>query len=145
MKLSPHNHCESPLTGSTIATMMDKAKALGRTHFAYTDNGHLSSCLKTYALAKKKGLKFIPGLEIYFKDTACDIINGTSASRCQSSAGPAALRPQGYASEGVVRPVYGGLVAALPGDTGSRLGVRALGRETGDTGDLLQLVVGDDE
>ena len=83
MKLSPHTHCESPLTGSTISTMVDKAKALGRTHFAYTDHGHLSSALKTYGIVKKKGLKFIPGIEIYFKDTLCPIIAGSSATRCK--------------------------------------------------------------
>lgn len=83
MKVSPHTHVESPLTGSTIANMVARAKELGRTHFAYTDHGHLSSCLKTYGLAKKKGLKFIPGLEFYFKDIACDIIGGTPADRCK--------------------------------------------------------------
>ena len=83
MKASLHNHCESPLTGSTIATMVDKAKALGRTHFAYTDLGHLSSALKTYSIAKKKGLKFIPGLELYFKDISCPIISGSTATRCK--------------------------------------------------------------
>lgn len=82
-KLSPHTHVESPLTGSTIATMVDRAKALGRTHFSYTDHGHLSSCLKTYKQAKAKGLKFIPGLEIYFKDTSCPILSGTIANRCK--------------------------------------------------------------
>src|SRR5271170_4484095 len=83
MKCSPHTHCESPLTGSTIATMVDRAKELGRTYFAYTDHGHLSSCLKTYSKAKEKGLKFIPGLEIYFKDVACPFVSGTQANRCK--------------------------------------------------------------
>lgn len=83
MKLSIHTHCESPLTGSTVANMVDRATALGRTHFTYTDHGHLSSCLKTYSLAKKKGLKFIPGLEIYFKDSTCPIVSGTTANRCK--------------------------------------------------------------
>jgi DNA polymerase III alpha subunit len=62
MKVSPHTHAESPLTGSTLAAMVKKAKDLGRTHFAYTDQGHLSSALKAYGQAKKAGLKFIPGI-----------------------------------------------------------------------------------
>lgn len=83
MKCSPHTHVESPLTGSTVANMLKRAKDLGRTHFSYTDQGHLSSCLKSYLRAKKAGLKFIPGIEVYFKDDKCPIIAGTPASRCK--------------------------------------------------------------
>lgn len=83
MKISPHTHAESPLTGSTLKVLIDRAKALGRTHFAYTDHGHLSSCLKAYSMAKKSGLKFIPGMEIYFKDTSCPFVSATSANRCK--------------------------------------------------------------
>lgn len=83
MKISPHTHAESPLTGSTLATLVKTAKSLGRTHFAYTDHGHLSSALKAYNQAKKEGLKFIPGIEIYFKDTACPFVAGTEADRCK--------------------------------------------------------------
>lgn len=93
MKVSPHCHVESHLTGSTIANMIGRAKELGRTHFAYTDHGHLSSALKAYNLCKadkkskvehlKKELKFIPGLEIYFKDSECPILAGTPANRCK--------------------------------------------------------------
>lgn len=83
MKVSPHAHPESPLTGSTLANLIKRAKELGRTHFAYTDNGHLSSCLKAYTQSKKAGLKFIPGIEIYFKDSECPITAGTSVNRCK--------------------------------------------------------------
>jgi DNA-directed DNA polymerase III PolC len=83
MKISPHTHAESPLTGSTLGTLVKQAKKLGRTHFAYTDHGHLSSALKAYNQAKKEGLKFIPGIEIYFKDTACPHVAGTPADRCK--------------------------------------------------------------
>lgn len=97
MHVSPHNHCESFLTGSTLANMIAKAKATGRTHFAYTDNGHLSSALKAYNLCKPEKdpkilkdkpylankLQFIAGLEFYFYDPSCSIISGSSASRCQ--------------------------------------------------------------
>jgi DNA polymerase III alpha subunit len=83
LAVSPHCHPESPLTGSTLPTMIAKAKALGRTHFAYTDMGHLSSCLKAYEQCKKKGLKFIPGIEIFFKDPQCPFVVGTPADRCK--------------------------------------------------------------
>lgn len=80
---SPHTHVESHLTGSTIATMVAKAKKLGRQYFSCTDHGHLSSMLKAYNQAKKAGLKFIPGIEIYFKDSACPFVSGTAADRCK--------------------------------------------------------------
>lgn len=98
--ISAHTHPESPLTGSTLAAMVGQAKKLGRTHFAYTDQGHLSSCLKAYGLCKpdkrkiedlarthdehlKKELKLAAGIEFYFKDTQCPLVVGTSADRCR--------------------------------------------------------------
>lgn len=83
MKVSPHTHIESPLTGSTLSNMIAKAKELGRTHIAYSDHGHLSSALKAYAQTKKAGLKFIPGIEIYFKDSNCPFTTGNVASRAK--------------------------------------------------------------
>lgn len=83
LTVSPHAHVESYLTGSTVANMIKAAKAMGRTHFAYTDNGHLSSALKAYKLTKDAGLKFIAGLEIYFKDSACPFVTNTEADRCK--------------------------------------------------------------
>jgi DNA polymerase III alpha subunit len=83
MRVSPHCHAESYLTGSTVASLIDRAKNLGREYFAYTDHGHLSSSLKAYKLAKSAGLKFIPGMEIYFKDSTCPITAGTRAAKCK--------------------------------------------------------------
>lgn len=59
------------------------AKKLGREYFTCTENGHLSSTLKAYKMSKDAGMKFIPGLEIYFKDSACPFIVGTEAERCK--------------------------------------------------------------
>ncbi|HEY5234791.1 MAG TPA: PHP domain-containing protein, partial [Rhabdochlamydiaceae bacterium] len=81
--ISPHSHPESSLTGSTLPAMIKRAVALGRTHFSYTDLGHLSSCLKAYGLAKKANLKFAAGIEFYFKDPKDSLISGTSADRCR--------------------------------------------------------------
>ena len=61
--------------------MIDKSIELGLTHFACTDNGHLSSILKGYNYAKKKGIKFIPGIELFFKDESCSIIKDTPSAR----------------------------------------------------------------
>ena len=83
MKVSPHTHCESPLTGSTIANLVSRAKEIGRTHFAYTDHGHLSSALKVQKACKGAKLQFIPGIEVYFKDVGCPITTGTPADRCK--------------------------------------------------------------
>ncbi len=83
MKISVHQHCESSLTGSPISSMIKRASDLGRTHFTYTDLGHLSSALKTYGLAKKAGLKPVLGIEFYFKDHKCEIVSGTPADRCK--------------------------------------------------------------
>ena len=82
-KVSPHCHAESYLTGSTAKNLIKRAKELGRTHFCYTDNGHMSSALKVYGMAKKEGLKFIPGIEFYFKDSQCPIITGSQAARAR--------------------------------------------------------------
>ncbi len=83
MKISPHCHPESPLSGSTLPTLVNRAKELERTHFSYTDSGHMSSALKAYGLAKKAGLKFIAGVELYFKDATCPVLSGSIANRCK--------------------------------------------------------------
>src|ERR1035437_4526602 len=83
ISISVHSHLESPLTGSPILAMIDRAKELGRTYFTYTDLGHLSSAMKVYGLAKKADLKPVLGLELYFKDPKCPIVTGTEADRCK--------------------------------------------------------------
>jgi len=79
--ISPVNHPESPLSGSTIESMVDRAKELGLGYFACTDNGSLSAILKGYTYAKKKDIKFIAGFELYFKDDQCPIIEGTPSEQ----------------------------------------------------------------
>jgi|GEM_PF-3217617 len=94
MRASPHCHAESPLTGSTVKALVDKAKELGRDYFAYTDHGHLSSSLKAMGFCKpdksksatesqKRNIQFIPGIEVYFKDSKCPIVTGSDADRCK--------------------------------------------------------------
>lgn len=75
--ISPSNHPESYLSGSTIDSMIDKTKQLGLDYISITDNGHLMSILKSYSLAQKKDIKIIPGIELFFKDSDCPIVKNT--------------------------------------------------------------------
>jgi DNA polymerase III alpha subunit len=77
MYVNISNHPESYLTASTLSNMLIKVKSTGSEYFAVTDNGTLVSALKTYYAAKEKGLKPIIGIELFFKDDNCEIINGT--------------------------------------------------------------------
>ncbi|MHA1675942.1 MAG: PHP domain-containing protein, partial [Candidatus Njordarchaeales archaeon] len=79
--ISPVNHPESALSGSTIESMIDKAVSLSNTHFAATDHGYLTSILKGYSYSKKKDIKFIAGIELYFKDSDCPIIKNTPSEQ----------------------------------------------------------------
>lgn len=79
--ISPCNHPESPLSGSTIESMIDKTKELGLKYFAATDIGYLSSIVRGYNYAKGKGIKFIPGVEILFKDSHCEITADTESGQ----------------------------------------------------------------
>lgn len=83
MKLfaSPHTHVESPTSGSTMESMVDQAVLLGRTHFSYTDPAYLTSAYRAYQYAASKGLRYIPGIEIYFKDPECEIVRGTRSEK----------------------------------------------------------------
>jgi len=83
LKVSPHQHVESALSGSTLSSMISRAIELKREYFSYTDLGHLSSALKTYQSVKKAGLKPILGLEFYLKDPLDELIQGTPADRCK--------------------------------------------------------------
>jgi len=83
MIVSPHTHCESFLTSSTLSSFIERAKELKRIYFSCVDHGYLHSSLKAYNIAKKSGLKPILGLELYFKDPSCSIITGTRAEQCR--------------------------------------------------------------
>lgn len=79
--ISPCNHPESPLSGSTVESMIDKTKELGIDYFAVTDLGNLSSIVRAYTYGEKKGVKIIPGIEIVFKDSDCPIIEDTESEQ----------------------------------------------------------------
>jgi DNA-directed DNA polymerase III PolC len=81
LKVSAHAHPESPISGSTVESMIDRAIALGRSHFSYTDPAYMTSIFRGYEYAKKKGIRYIPGLEIFFKDNSCDIVKGSNAEK----------------------------------------------------------------
>ena len=77
--ISAINHPESPQSGSTLESMMDKSKSLGLPYFAVTDNGYFNSVLKAYMYGKKKDIKIIAGVDAYFKDFNCEIAQNTPA------------------------------------------------------------------
>jgi len=91
--VSPHTHPESPISGSTVESMIDRAVELGRTHFAYTDPAYMTSLFRAYEYSKKYDgkpdkngnptpkLGFIAGLEIFFKDKNCEIVKKTKAEK----------------------------------------------------------------
>lgn len=77
--ISNSNHPESPLSGSTIESMITKARNLGNNYFSVTDNGYFNSVLKAYMQAQKEGMSIIPGVDAYFRDRNCPIIKNTPA------------------------------------------------------------------
>ncbi len=81
--MSPHTHCESFLTSSTLSNLIERAVELKREYFTCTDLGYLHSSFKAYNAAKKAKLKPILGIELYIKDPACSIVSGTRADRCK--------------------------------------------------------------
>ena len=82
--VSPSNHPESYLTGSTVENMIKRTKDLGLGYFAITDHGYLSSILKGYIYATEKcspPVKLIAGVELFFKDNDCPIIKNTPSQQ----------------------------------------------------------------
>lgn len=79
--ISPCNHPESALSGSTIESMINRTKELGLEYFAATDVGGLPSIVRGYNYAKKHNIKFIAGVEILFKDGHCSITSDTESSQ----------------------------------------------------------------
>jgi len=79
--ISPCNHADSQFSGSTVESMINRAKGLGLDYFTCTDPGMLTSILKGYYYAKKKDIKFIAGIEIFFRDDSCNITRGTESEK----------------------------------------------------------------
>lgn len=79
--ISPCNHPESALSGSTVESMIKRTKELGLEYFAATDISNLSSIVRGYNQAKKSDIKLIAGIEILFKDSHCDIVADTESGQ----------------------------------------------------------------
>ena len=71
------HHPESYLTASTLGNMVKRVKEQGGEYFACADVGTLSSIMKSYGVCKDNKLKIIAGIELFFKDEDCKIIQGT--------------------------------------------------------------------
>lgn len=63
--VTANSHPGSYLTGSTLESMIDKAKELNTGYCVCTDNSFLTESFKAYNYALKKGLKPILGCELY--------------------------------------------------------------------------------
>jgi len=79
--ISPCNHPESYLSGSTVESMIDRSKELGCPYFAVTDHGTLASIIRAYIYCKEEGVKLIPGIELFFKDSDCDLARNTESEK----------------------------------------------------------------
>ena len=77
--ISPHTHCETALSGSTIDALVNRAKTLEREYFSYTDHNYFSGLYKAYNAADKAGMGFVPGIELYFFDDSCKFIQNTDS------------------------------------------------------------------
>jgi len=77
--VEPMVHPSSPWTGSPSEDLVDEVIRLETGYFACADHGYLMEVLKTYRAAQKKGVKFIPGVEIYFRDDDCPLARNTES------------------------------------------------------------------
>jgi DNA polymerase III alpha subunit len=77
--VSAINHPESPWSGSTIESMINRSKKLGCEYFSVTDNGYFNSVLKSYMYGKEEKIKIIAGVDAYFRDRNCPIVKNTPA------------------------------------------------------------------
>lgn len=69
MFVSLHNHTElgSPLDGmNDVRALLKRAKMLGHPGIAITDHGTMTAIYDAWKISKEIGIKFIPGIEIYF-------------------------------------------------------------------------------
>jgi DNA polymerase III alpha subunit len=79
--VSASNHPDSSLSGTTVESMINRAKDLGLKHIAITDLGYMSAILKAYMYGEKKGVRIIPGVELIFKDINCPLSANTESER----------------------------------------------------------------
>lgn len=80
-----HVHPSSMDSGSTVEAIISRCKELQKDlpvqYATTTDHGFMGDCFKFYDICKKKKVKPILGVEGYFKDTECDISNGTESEK----------------------------------------------------------------
>lgn len=76
---SPHCHVQSLDTGSTVEAFVAREVELGTGTITATDHGSLAACRDIYDLGRKKQLTPILGLEAYFRDDDCPILQRAGA------------------------------------------------------------------
>lgn len=78
---SPHVHIQSLDSASTPEAFADREVELGSGTLTCTDHGSMGACREVYALAQKKNLIPILGLEGYFRDDDCSILKDAGVSK----------------------------------------------------------------
>lgn len=76
-----HVHVQSLDSASTPEDFVEREIELGTGAIAVTDHGYLGGIPKTYELAKKNGLIFIPGIEGYLRDDDCGILKAAGVEK----------------------------------------------------------------
>lgn len=71
---TPHCHIQSLDSASTPDAFVKRELELGGKTLTVTDHGTLQAAQAVFALAKKKGLTPVVGLEAYFRDDDCPIL-----------------------------------------------------------------------
>lgn len=72
--VSPHCHISSLDSASTPEAFIEREKELESGHITCTDHGSLAGCYTVYELAKKANLTPILGIEGYYRDDNCKIL-----------------------------------------------------------------------
>lgn len=97
---SPHVHIQSLDSASTPAAFAKREVELGTGALVVTDHGSLAACHTVYELAKKNKLIPVLGLEGYFRDDDCSILNEAGVKkdypRKPRSKDPDTSKPLGY-------------------------------------------------
>lgn len=77
--VEPIIHTASPWTGSPSTDFISKIAKMNTGYISVTDHGYLKETIKIYTNAKKKKLKSILGIEIYFRDDNCPLAQNTES------------------------------------------------------------------
>lgn len=78
---TPHSHVQSLDTGATPEDFAKRAVEIGAPNLTCTDHGTVQAARQVYDLAKKNSLIPICGLEGYFRDDNCSMLEAAGISK----------------------------------------------------------------